>query len=289
MAKRKSSSKRKTTGAKKAKVRSARKRGTSGARSITTPKAKRKAKAAAPKAKRKAKATVPKAKRKAKATAKPKAKVTAKAKARTKVKAKAKARAKVRAKTRTSSRAGGSSRSRAKAKATRSAPARGRAKGTTARSKPAASSTTASSPRRKPSTSHPKPPRKRAGLSDEDLAIFRELLLEKRAELAGDVHNMRREALRRNDHNGEGESSAVRTHMADVGSDNWEQEFTLGLLDKDVALLREIDDALERIESGAYGRCLATERRITKQRLRAKPWAKYCIDYVRQVELGQVP
>ena len=142
---------------------------------------------------------------------------------------------------------------------------------------------------RKPSTRRPKAPRKRAGLSDEDLAIFRDLLLEKRAELAGDVHNMQREALRSSDRNGENESSAVRTHMADVGSDNWEQEFTLGLLDKDMALLREIDEALERIESGAYGRCLATERRITKQRLRAKPWAKYCIDYVRQVESGQVP
>ena len=265
MAKRKSSSTRKSTGAKKAKARSARKTGASGARSVITTRAKRKAKA----------------------TAKPKVRVTAKAKAKTKVKAKAKAKA--RGKTGTQGRGHASGESRTKAKATGSASARSRAKGTAALKKPAAPSAAAASDRPKPSTRRPKPPRKRAGLSDEDLAVFRDLLLEKRSELAGDVHNMQREALRGNDHNGESDSSAVRTHMADVGSDNWEQEFTLGLLDKDLALLREIDEALERIASGAYGRCLATDKRITKQRLRAKPWAKYCIEYVRQLEQGQVP
>ena len=266
MAKRKSSSTRKTTGAKKAKARSTRKTGASGTRSVTTTKAKRPAQA----------------------PAKPKAKVTAKAKTKTKVKTKAKVKAKARAKTGTQRRGRTSVTSSTKAKVTPSASTRVRAEGSAALKKPAASSAAASK-RRKPSTGRPKSPRKRAGLSDEDLAIFRDLLLEKRAELAGDVHNMQREALRRNDRNGESDSSAVRTHMADVGSDNWEQEFTLGLLDKDVALLREIDQALERIESGAYGRCLATEKRITKQRLRAKPWAKYCIDYVRLLEQGQVP
>ena len=262
MAKRKSSSTRKTTGAKKAKARSTRKTGASSARSVTTTKAKRKAKA----------------------PSKPKAK----AKTKVKTKAKVKAKVKARAKTGTKGRGRVSGTAGTKAKATRSASARVRAEGPAALKKPAASSAAASK-RRQPSTGRPKSPRKRAGLSDEDLAIFRDLLLEKRAELAGDVHNMQREALRRNDRNGESDSSAVRTHMADVGSDNWEQEFTLGLLDKDVALLREIDQALERIASGTYGRCLATEKRITKPRLRAKPWAKYCIEYVRQLEQGQVP
>jgi DnaK suppressor protein len=55
-----------------------------------------------------------------------------------------------------------------------------------------------------------------------------------------------------------------------------------------MALLKEVDDALERIADGSYGRCLATEHMITKSRLRAKPWAKYCIEYAEKLERGLV-
>jgi RNA polymerase-binding transcription factor DksA len=70
-------------------------------------------------------------------------------------------------------------------------------------------------------------------------------------------------------------------HMADLGTDNWEQEFNLGLMENQRQDLREIDDALERIANGTYGICLGTGKPITKARLRAKPWAKYCIEYAR--------
>ncbi|UCC28832.1 MAG: TraR/DksA C4-type zinc finger protein [Phycisphaerales bacterium] len=76
-------------------------------------------------------------------------------------------------------------------------------------------------------------------------------------------------------------------HMADLGSDNWEKEFTLGLIASEQALVREIDEALERIENKTYGICLATRKRISKARLRAKPWAKYCIEYARAREEGR--
>ena len=52
--------------------------------------------------------------------------------------------------------------------------------------------------------------------------------------------------------------------------------------------VREIDDALARIEAKTYGVCLATRKRISKARLRAKPWAKYCIEHARKRELGLV-
>lgn len=79
------------------------------------------------------------------------------------------------------------------------------------------------------------------------------------------------------------------THMADVGSDNWEQEFTFGLIENERTLIREIDDALGRIRDGSYGVCLATHKPIAKSRLKAKPWAKYCIEYARLRDLGRVP
>ncbi len=133
-----------------------------------------------------------------------------------------------------------------------------------------------------------RPRQRKTHLSAKDLEEFKELLLRKRAELAGDVEHLTREALNTKGAS-YGEHSAMPIHMADLGSDNWEQEFTLGLIANEQALVREIDEALDRILNRTYGVCLATNRKITKARLRAQPWAKYCIEYARAREEGRAP
>ncbi len=125
-------------------------------------------------------------------------------------------------------------------------------------------------------------------LTRKQLKEFRELLLAKRRELVGNVGNLTDEALGRNRREAAGDLSAMPIHMADLGSDNWEQEFTLGLIANERKLLREIDAALARIEDRTYGICLATHNPISPERLRAKPWAKYCIEYARAREAGRV-
>jgi DnaK suppressor protein len=45
----------------------------------------------------------------------------------------------------------------------------------------------------------------------------------------------------------------------------------------DMKLLREINDALHRIDSGMYGTCLECEEPISPKRLNAVPWARYCV------------
>lgn len=45
----------------------------------------------------------------------------------------------------------------------------------------------------------------------------------------------------------------------------------------DYGQLRLIEEALDRLESGDYGVCLACEEPIPEKRLRAIPWARYCI------------
>lgn len=123
-------------------------------------------------------------------------------------------------------------------------------------------------------------------LTDSDLQEFKKLLLAKRRELAGDLQHLSDGALSSKGHS-PAEQSSMPIHMADLGSDNWEREFTLGLLASEQALVREIDDALVRIEDKTYGVCLGTRKRIKIARLRAKPWAKYCIDYARAREEGR--
>jgi DnaK suppressor protein len=141
-----------------------------------------------------------------------------------------------------------------------------------------------------PAAPAPPPPKPipKTRLSDKHLREFQEMLLMKRAELAGDVVNLTEQALQGNE-TGDGKTSSMPIHMADLGSDNWEKEFTLGLIDNEKALVKEIDEALQRINNRTYGVCLATRKPITLARLRAKPWAKYCIEYARKREEGRLP
>jgi RNA polymerase-binding protein DksA len=129
-----------------------------------------------------------------------------------------------------------------------------------------------------------KPRKNEAGLNMRDLEHFRDLLLAKRRELVGDMSQMEREALRSS---GNSNLSTLPIHMADMGTDNYEQEFTLGLVEKDRNLLREINAALAKIQNGTYGICEGTGKPISKARLEAQPWARFSIEHARQMERGQ--
>lgn len=133
-----------------------------------------------------------------------------------------------------------------------------------------------------------KKPAKGKKLSQKQLDYFRDLLLIKRAEILGDVDSMEAEALRKSRNESSGNISNMPIHMADIGTDNYEQEFALGLLDSERKILHEIDDALERISEGSYGICEGTGQAIGLPRLEANPWARYCIEYARMVEQGLI-
>ncbi|RJP32950.1 MAG: hypothetical protein C4547_12945 [Phycisphaerales bacterium] len=124
-------------------------------------------------------------------------------------------------------------------------------------------------------------------LSPKRLAQFKAMLVQRRLQLTDDLQRLSEEAYRGNAHGSD--RSNMPIHMADLGTDNWEQEFDLMLLDNERAMVRDIDDALRRIEEGTYGICEATHRPITIARLIAKPWARYCIEYARMKEQGRVP
>ncbi len=120
----------------------------------------------------------------------------------------------------------------------------------------------------------------------EELDRFRKILLMKRELLSGDVNTLQNEALRKNRQEATGDLSNMPIHMADIGSDNYEQEFALGLIQNEEVTLREIDEALKRIEDRSYGKCEDCGKKIPVARLKAKPHAKYCIECKRQEEKG---
>jgi DnaK suppressor protein len=128
--------------------------------------------------------------------------------------------------------------------------------------------------------------KKKKSLTASELKHFRQLLLEKRTEILRNVTEIEDEALKKSRLDATGDLSSMPIHMADLGTDNYEQEFALGLMDSERKLLREIDRALERIEKKTYGICLGTGKMIPKARLEAQPWARYCVEYARLLEQG---
>jgi len=123
-------------------------------------------------------------------------------------------------------------------------------------------------------------------LSAADVKHFKQMLLEKRGEILRNVSEIEEETLKKSRLDASGDLSSMPIHMADLGSDNYEQEFVLGLVDSERKLLQEIDDTLQRIEEGAYGICEGTGKPIPKARLKAQPWARYCVEYARSLEKG---
>jgi DnaK suppressor protein len=72
--------------------------------------------------------------------------------------------------------------------------------------------------------------------------------------------------------------------MADAASNSYDADILMSLSDNDLTLLKEIDSALDKLGSGAYGVCEECEEAIAEKRLEANPVARYCINCQRMIE-----
>ena len=119
-------------------------------------------------------------------------------------------------------------------------------------------------------------------LKPAEIKKFQTMLLVKLNNILGNVTSMETEALRRN----RSDLSNMPTHMADLGTDNYEIENILGLMDSERKILMEINDSLNRIEDSTYGICENCGKQIPKQRLDAIPWTRYCVACATLLEKG---
>ncbi len=119
-----------------------------------------------------------------------------------------------------------------------------------------------------------------------DHKIYKERLLALRSRLRGDVNQMADAALKKSRSEANGDLSSMPIHMADIGSDNFEQEFTLSLMQTEEQTLDMIEGALERIEEGVYGQCEECGLKIPKTRLNAIPYASLCVKCAERMEQG---
>ncbi len=116
-------------------------------------------------------------------------------------------------------------------------------------------------------------------LAKRELEKYRRLLLEKWTEIVGDVTTMEENIFQ-----GGGELSSMPVHMADIGTDSFEQEFGLELVAEEKKMLDEIQQALKRIETGEFGICEGLGIPIEKRRLEAIPWTRYSLEYAQMLE-----
>lgn len=114
--------------------------------------------------------------------------------------------------------------------------------------------------------------KKSMALSKEELGKYRSQLIEMRNKIVGVVERLESQTTRA------GADEVSVDHMADHGSDSYEQDQTIGLIERESEAVRAIDQALKRIDDGTYGLCDECETKIKKARLKAMPSARLCLD-----------
>ena len=126
-------------------------------------------------------------------------------------------------------------------------------------------------------------------LKKTELEEFKRLLLTLRARIRGDVKHLTDEALDRNENGSESKSP---THLAELGTETYEQDFALRRVENEQEVLDEIEEALKRIEDESYGICGGCQEAgrsmskslIPKTRLRVIPYARNCVECERKRE-----
>lgn len=107
-------------------------------------------------------------------------------------------------------------------------------------------------------------------LTAKQLREFRDKLMKYRMQLLSDLGSIEKEALIVHS-----DTSHMPIHMADAGSDAYDQDLKLGMAASERRRIRDIEAALVRIKKKTYGVCHLTGEKIPDARLKAKPWAMY--------------
>ena len=111
----------------------------------------------------------------------------------------------------------------------------------------------------------------------KELAEFKKLVLKRKQEILDDIKHISDDTLKKSQKEASGDISGYTYHMADVATDTYDREFSLGLASNERKMLYEFDDALKKIEEGTFGVCEDCKNLIAKNRLKAVPSARLCV------------
>ncbi len=114
-------------------------------------------------------------------------------------------------------------------------------------------------------------------LTKKELKDFKKIIIKKKEAALDDLQHITDDTLKKSQKEASGDISGYTYHMADVATDNYDREFSLGLASNERKALYELDDALKRIDDETFGFCDDCKGPISKIRLKAVPSARLCI------------
>jgi len=113
--------------------------------------------------------------------------------------------------------------------------------------------------------------------NQKDLSEFKKIILKRKDEILEGIKHISEDTLKKSQKDASGDISGYTYHMADVATDSYDREFSLGLATNERETLYELDDALKKIEDGTFGVCEECKVLITNVRLKAVPFARLCV------------
>ena len=111
----------------------------------------------------------------------------------------------------------------------------------------------------------------------KELAELKKFVLKRKEEVLDDIKHISDDTLKKSQKEASGDISGYTYHMADVATDTYDREFSLGIASNERKMLYELDDALKKIEEGTFGICEDCKNLIAKNRLKAVPHARLCV------------
>lgn len=114
-------------------------------------------------------------------------------------------------------------------------------------------------------------------LNKKELKDFKKIILKRKEEALADLKHISEDTLKKSQKEASGDISGYTFHMADVATDTYDREFSLGLASNERELLYSLEEALKKIEEGSFGICEECDNSIAKTRLKALPYARLCV------------
>jgi RNA polymerase-binding protein DksA len=120
-------------------------------------------------------------------------------------------------------------------------------------------------------------------IDKKKVAKFQAILVEMKEKIVNDIKQISDQASP-SERSDAGDVSGHVMHLADVATDMYDREFSLGLASNNRELLEKIEKSLKRIEAGQFGLCEECGCEISAARLQALPYVANCLKCQEKLE-----
>lgn len=115
-------------------------------------------------------------------------------------------------------------------------------------------------------------------MTKQEMKKYKELLIKERETLSNELNSLTKDSINKSQRDASGDLSSYAYHMADMATDNYDRDFSMGIATEEQKRLFAIEEAMKRIEEGSFGNCLQCGKRILRKRLDAIPYTELCLE-----------